>query len=104
MPAYILLQIRPRYDCVLCLRQIDFKGGAFIRFAVNPDIPTALFHNSVHGRETEACAFAYFFGGEKRFKDARLRIVIHSYPRVADSEHHVFTWSHANMPARVSAV
>src|SRR5215469_10882390 len=49
--------------------QVNLERAAFPRFAVNPDIAAALFHNAVYGRKAKTRAAAAFLGGEEGLKD-----------------------------------
>jgi hypothetical protein len=53
--------------------KIDLEGCPAIRFAVDPDVASTLFDDSVDGRESEASALADFFSREEGFKDVGRR-------------------------------
>src|SRR5205085_1069064 len=71
------------------LGQIDVKAAAASVFTLHDDISTALLDDAVHGGEPEARTLAFFFGGEKRLKDARLGFFVHAHAGVAEREHDV---------------
>src|ERR1019366_9894813 len=68
--------------------EIGAESGAALRLAVDKNKPAALFHNAVHGRETEASALGTL-GGEERLEDARLGVVVHADAGVADGENDI---------------
>ena len=43
--------------------------------------------------------FAFFLGGKERFKDARLRFLVHARAGVAHREHHVVAGTDEGLPA-----
>src|SRR5436189_6123478 len=49
-------------------REVNFKRGAFIRLAVNPNMSSQLLYDPIDRRQAEACSFARFFGCEERFE------------------------------------
>src|SRR5690606_18046808 len=85
-------------------RQVDFHRRTAPAFAVNPHLSAALFDDSKDGRQPEAGAAAYFFGGEEWFEDAGLGRRIHTHPVVGDSEHDVATRSYFDVSGRVGFV
>src|SRR5690606_20970732 len=63
---------RGTLDRRLHARQVDLERGPLPRLAVDPDEPTALLDDAVHGREPEPRALALFLGREERLEDVRL--------------------------------
>ena len=64
--------------------EVEFEGCAMRRFAVNPDVAAALFHNAVHDRQPQAGAFAHFLGGEEGIENARQNRFVDAGPGVAN--------------------
>jgi hypothetical protein len=56
---------------------------------LHEDVASALLDDAVDGGESEAGAFAFFFGGEERFEDAGLGFAVHALAVVADGNHYV---------------
>src|SRR5215468_4125695 len=77
------------FDWVFDLRQVDAEPRALTEFAACEDVASALLHNSVHRRQSEAGTFALFLGGEKRLEDSRLSFPIHSNAGIRYREHHI---------------
>ena len=68
-------------------RQINPEGGAASRFALHHHVSATLLDDAVDRRESQAGAFAFFLGGEKRLEDSRLRFFVHAHAGVADRKH-----------------
>src|SRR5690242_5804435 len=64
-------------DSFIDAREIYFEDGAFIQFAVDPDVPTALLYNAIDCRQAKAGALPQFFCCEKGIKDACCGVVVH---------------------------
>ena len=73
----------------LSLRQVDLEGCTLPRLAIGADVAAILLHDSVHRRQPEPGSFPGFFGGEKRFKDARHGFFIHPATRVAETQNDI---------------
>src|SRR5262249_19831987 len=58
-------------------RQVDRERGADADFAVDGDVPAALFDNSVHGGEAQAGALPRFLGREEWLEDLCESIAVH---------------------------
>src|SRR5580704_15567889 len=54
-----------RFDLLIHTGQINLERAAFSRFAVHPDVATALLDDSVDGREPQSSAASALFGGEE---------------------------------------
>ena len=52
--------------------QVDLKGCAELRFAIDPDASPALLDDAVDGGESQSGSPAASLGGEERLEDARL--------------------------------
>src|ERR1700719_3648429 len=70
-------------------REINGEDCDASEFALDEDVSAALFDDAVDGGESEAGAFAFFFGGEKRFEDASLGFAVHALAGIADGNHYV---------------
>src|SRR5258708_40187593 len=68
--------------------QVNFKSSSLPFFALDPDESATLLHNSVDRGKSQTGAFAEFFGGEKRLKDARSGFRIHPVPSIGNDEKH----------------
>src|SRR5256885_1284078 len=69
--------------------KVHLERRAFARFAVQPDVATALLDDAIDGRETEPGAAADRLGRKERLEDPRLRVLIHPSAGVGDGQHHV---------------
>src|SRR5580704_10616835 len=58
-------------------RKINFKHRPLPWFTVGPDVAATLLHDAIDSRQAEACASAKLFGGEKRFEEVRLSLLVH---------------------------
>src|SRR5262249_61846319 len=67
-------------------RKINPESCPGARLALNRDVPTALFHDAVHRRQSESSAFTHRLGGKKRFEDLRQRVRVHAGASVADNK------------------
>ena len=88
----------------LRVRQVDLEHGAVAGLAVDPDMPAALFHDSVNGRQAEAAALALFLRGEERLEDARSRRLIHAFAGVRHGDHDVVAGNDAGVIHGVGVV
>ena len=62
-------------DCVGLLREIESKGGPFIRYAVNGNIASVPEHNPFYDGKADSGSFK--FGGRmKSFKDGKKSVRI----------------------------
>src|SRR5713226_6482940 len=71
------------------LREVNLKCCTVTQFTVNPDMTTALPHNSVDGRKTQSRPLADFLRGKEWLKDAGLRFRIHAYSGVGNCQVYV---------------
>src|SRR5690348_9236543 len=78
-------------------REVNLKRGAEPWFTVNPDVATALAHDSVNRRQAKSGAAAFFFGGEKRFEDAADGFAVHATAAVGDAQLHVRAGANVNV-------
>src|SRR5262249_26034076 len=69
-------------------------------FAVHPDISAALFHNSVHHRKSEPCAFSQLLSSEERFENMRENFFAHPTAGVCYGEQYELSGSRT--PVRVN--
>src|SRR2546421_480223 len=64
--------------------QIYVEGRSFTRFALHPNIPVALFHDSINSCKAQAGAFALFLGCKKRFENTCLCVRLHTDAVIRD--------------------
>ncbi len=69
--------------------------------AVDCDMPSALLHDSVYGREPQPGSLAGTFGGEEGFKDLRQRLLVHSLSGVGDRQQHVASRTYFRVNASI---
>src|SRR5438094_703454 len=86
------------------LRQIDFERGSMARFAIHPDVASALFYDAVHHRKSEPSALSRMFCREEWLKDARPCFTAHTSSCVANHQHDVITTFHDGLLAGVRRV
>ena len=53
--------------------QVDLEDAPLARLTVDPDVPAALLHDAVDGRQAETGALSHRLGGEEGLEDAGLR-------------------------------
>ena len=78
-----------RFDWCVDARQVDPERGPRSQRAAHGDLPAALAHDAVHGRESEAGAFAALLGREKRLEHAGERGRVHAAPGIRHLDQHV---------------
>ena len=85
-PSFARAIILSYHLCGLAVdsRQQDFKRRTLSGLAVDPNEAAALFHDSVHGCQTQPRSLASFLGCEERLEDARLSLGIHAEASVRD--------------------
>src|SRR5579872_3780959 len=74
---------------VFSARQIDLECRPATRFAVDPDVTSALFDDSIHRRQTKTGALSQFFGCKEWLKDTSNRSLVHAASVVADRQQDV---------------
>src|SRR5882762_6114584 len=72
--------------------QVELKRRALSRFAVHPNVSTALLDGSVYGRKTQPCPIR--LGRKEWLEDVRRYVCIHAHSWVAHRYHHVTTGQH----------
>src|SRR4030066_1259838 len=77
--------------------KIYLEGRPMTRLTINPDISSALPHNSISGRQTQPCSFALLFGGKEGFKNSFFDLRSHSHPCVTHRKHYIMTRCQSNM-------
>src|SRR5262245_38598515 len=85
-------------------RQIDTEAAAFAYRTVHPNVAATLLHGAIDHGEAKACAFAEFFGGEKRFENMRLGFFIHAEASVGNGKHDVTAGDGAEVALRVRII
>src|SRR6185369_12612002 len=78
-------------------RKVNLKNCSHSFFAVNPNVPTTLLHDPVHGRQSKPRPFTDFLRGEEWFEDPRLRFLVHAVSRIANRQQYVVSRLHGNM-------
>src|SRR6266496_2664658 len=68
-------------------RKVDSERTALTKLALHGNRASALFHNSVRGREAQASALARRFGGEEGLEQMSFRFLIHAVTRVLYFHH-----------------
>src|SRR6185437_10905794 len=61
-------------------RQVNSKGRSFSDFALNSDVPPALFDDSIDSRQAQARAFVSRLRRKERFKNAVSHCLFNPYP------------------------
>src|ERR1700739_1136552 len=85
-------------------REIELKGSASAQFAVDPNISTALLHDSVDTRQTQASSLARFLRCEEWLKDPRFGRFVHAASGVPHRQHDVFARHNRLMPTTIVLV
>src|SRR5215472_1947847 len=75
--------------CILYAWQVNSESGAFSDLTVRENEASGLLHDAIHSREPKSRSFALLFRREERFKDPRLRFLIHSRPGVRNRQQNV---------------
>ncbi len=82
-------------------RQINLECRPASRLGIHADVAAALFYDSIHRRQSQSGAFAFFFGSEERLEHAGLRLRVHAAAGIGHCEHHVFAGQHSTAATRV---
>src|ERR1700685_2837231 len=69
--------------------KVNFERSPAAHLTVDPDVPSTLLHDSIHRGQTEAGAFAEFFGGEEGIKHLCLNLRTHTNTGVTDRQHNI---------------
>ena len=93
------LAYRTRY--AIRYRQQNGHRGPEPHLAVNPDVPSALLHDAVAGRETQASALSLPLGGEERFEQVGQHVVGHPGSGIGDRQRDVVAGYHLRMSCAV---
>ena len=59
------------------------------KFAIDPDVPAALFDHAIHRGEPQPGPSAGFLGGEEWFENASLSLCVHADAGIGYGKHHV---------------
>src|SRR5207247_6987055 len=74
--------------------EVNPESRALPWLAVHLDTAAVLLHQAVHRGQPQARSLPGRLGRETRFEDARLRVLVHPAPGVADGEAHVLASPH----------
>src|SRR4030095_17017197 len=101
--AQAYTRVRPRSRDAGGTGQVEVKGCAAPRLALDLDVPTALLDDAVRYGQAEATALAEFFRGEERLEDASLHFGRHPTSGIADRQPHGAARRERRMAIRVGA-
>src|ERR1700729_2365575 len=85
-------------------RKINLERCALAWLAVDKDGASALLHNSVYRRESEAGPLSNSLGCKKRFEDLRFCGFVHATTRVAYRQNHILSGTGTRMLGNVMLV
>ena len=83
-----LFRQRDRFGQVA--RQVDLEGRSLARLAVDIDETVVLLDHAVDRGQAQSGAFAHFLGGEERFEEMSLGLLVHAAAVIAHGQQDIF--------------